>query len=586
MATHLHIVAAADARDSPAPAPLPGEDTPIRIGVVSETGRREDNQDFAGASLGTSAQRALRGTVAALADGVGGARGGRAAAESTVRGFIEGYYQAAETFSVERAAARALAAVNRWVYAQSQHDPQLTGMATTFSALLLRGRSAHVVHVGDTRIYRLREARLTRLTEDHTLSHPDLTHVLYRAVGIESELRIDYAAHALSAHDRYLLCSDGVHAVLDDRALQTLLSVRAAPELDAQRIVDAALAAGSRDNVTAIIVDVLELPAAAADELAAVIESLPLRPLPELGTVIDDYDVQSVLADGRYSRLYLAHDRREQRPVVLKFPHARVAGDAANYQAFVREAWIAARVHSPWLGTVLECAPGRRSALYSVMPHYAGETLEQRLRRRPRINLEEGIEIGIRLAKATYALHRAEVIHRDIKPDNVLLETQQGLKLLDLGAARLLAWDQGTVQTAPGTPSYMAPELFSGAPGDIASDVYAQGVTLYRMFSGGHYPYGEVEPFSTPRFQRRAALGQHRPDLPAWLDRVLAKACAVNPRERYADAMELAFELENGLAQGRGCVTRKVPLYERNPVRVWQVVSAMLAFALLVALLH
>lgn len=583
MSTLMHLVAATGARDSPAPS---GDDAPIRIGVVSETGRREDNQDFAGASMGTPAQRALRGTVAALADGVGGARGGRAAAESAVRGFIEGYYQAAETLSVERAAARALAAVNRWVHAQSQHDPLLTGMATTFSALLLRGRSAHVVHVGDTRIYRLREARLTRLTEDHTLSHPDLTHVLYRAVGIESELRIDYAAHSLCAYDRYLLCSDGVHAVLEDRALQKLLSIRAAPELDAQRIVDAALAAGSRDNVTAIIVDVLELPEAAADELAAVIESLPLRPLPEIGVIIDDYEVQSVLADGRYSRLYLAHDQREQRPVVLKFPQARVANDAASHQAFVREAWIAARVHSPWLGTVLECAPGRRSALYSVMPHYAGETLEKRLSRRPRMDLKEGIEIGIRLAKAAYALHRAEVIHRDIKPDNVLLETQQGLKLLDLGAARLLAWDQVGMQSTPGTPSYMAPELFSGAPGDIASDVYALGVTLYRMFSGGHYPYGEVEPFSTPRFQRRTALTQHRPDLPAWLDRVLAKACAVNPRERYADAMELAFELENGLAQGSGSVTRKVPLIERNPVRFWQGVSALLAIALLVAVLH
>lgn len=583
MTAHLHLAAGTVARDSPAPA---GDDAPIRIGVVSETGLRDDNQDFAGASLGKPAQRALRGTVAALADGVGGARGGRAAAESAVRGFIEGYYQAAETLGVERAAARALAAVNRWVHAQAQNDPLLTGMSTTFSALLLRGRSAHVVHVGDTRIYRLREARLTRLTEDHTLSHPDLTHVLYRAVGIEAELRIDYAAHSLSAHDRYLLCSDGVHAVLDDRVLLKLLSVRAAPELDAQRIVDAALAAGSRDNTTAIIVDVLELPEAAADELAAVIESLPLRPLPDVGAMIDDYDVQSVLADGRYSRLYLAHDRREQRPVVLKFPHARVANDVASQQAFVREAWIAARVHSPWLGTMLECAPGRRSALYSVMPHYEGETLEQRLRRRPRIDLKEGIEIGIRLAKAAYALHRAEVIHRDIKPDNVLIESQQGLKLLDLGAARLLAWDQDGVQSTPGTPSYMAPELFNGARGDIASDVYALGVTLYRMFSGGQYPYGEVEPFSTPRFLRRAALGQHRPDLPAWLDRVLAKACAVNPRERYADAMELAFELENGLAQGSGSVSRKLPLIECNPVRFWQGVSALLAIALLAVLLH
>lgn len=562
-------------------------DEPIRVGVYTDAGRRDENQDFAAVHLGQARQRGLRGTVAALADGVGGARGGRAAAESAVRGFIEGYYQAAETLTVERAAARALAAVNRWVHAQGQHDSQLTGMATTFSGLLLRGRTAHVVHVGDTRIYRLRDGRLTRLTVDHTLSHPDLTHVLYRAVGIEAELRIDYASHALCAHDRYLLCSDGVHAVLEDRALLKLLSVRAAPEHDAESIGAAALAAGSRDNVSAIIVDVLSLSPAAPEELAATIEALPIRPLPHLGAVVDDFLIQSVLADNRYSRLYLAVDRQEQRRVVLKFPQPRASVDALSQQAFVREAWIAARVHSPWLGAVLECAPGRRTALYAVLPYYSGETLEQRLLRRPRIGLAEGIEIGIRLAKAAYALHRAAVIHRDIKPDNVLLDDKEGLKLLDLGAARLLAVDTTDgQQSAPGTPSYMAPELFSGAPGDIASDIYALGVTLHRVFSGGHYPYGEIEPFTTPRFSRRTSLTQHRADLPAWLDRVLAKACAVNARERYGDAMELAFELESGLAQGSGRALRPQPLYARNPVLVWKLVSAVLAAALLAAMWH
>lgn len=566
---------------------VPIADEPIRVGVYTDAGRRDENQDFAAVSLGHAWQRTLRGTVAALADGVGGARGGRAAAESAVRGFIEGYYQVAETLTVERAAARALAAVNRWVHAQGQHDSQLTGMATTFSALLLRGRSAHVVHVGDTRIYRLRDGRLTRLTVDHTLSHPDLTHVLYRAVGIEAELRIDYAAHALSAHDRYLLCSDGVHAVLEDRALLKLLSVRAAPERDAERIAAAALAAGSRDNVSAIIVDVLSLPPAAPEELAAAIEALPIRPLPYLGAIIDDFLIQSVLADNRYSRLYLALDRQEQRRVVLKFPQPRMSSDALSQQAFVREAWIAARVHSPWLGAVLECAPARRTALYAVLPYYSGETLEQRLLRRPRVRLAEGVEIGIRLAKALYALHRAEIIHRDIKPENVLLDDKDGLKLLDLGAARLLAVDQiDSPQSAPGTPSYMAPELFSGAPGDVASDVYGLGVTLHRLFSGGHYPYGEIEPFTTPRFTRRTPLAQHRPDLPAWLDRILAKACAINSRERYADAMEFAFELESGLAQGSGHPVRPLPLYARNPVLVWQIVSGVLALALLAALWH
>jgi len=220
------------------------------------------------------------------------------------------------------------------------------------------------------------------------------------------------------------------------------------------------------------------------------------------------------------------------------------------------------------------------------MPHYVGETLEQRLCRRPRIDLKEGIEIGIRLAKAAYALHRAEVIHRDIKPDNVLLESQQGLKLLDLGAARLLAWDQGGAQTTPGTPSYMAPELFSGASGDIASDVYALGVTLYRMFSGGHYPYGEVEPFFDTALSASHLAGTAPPRSAG----LVGQSARQGLRRESARALRrchgAGLRVGERLGAGSGSVTRKVPLIERNPVRFWQGISALLALALLAALLH
>ena len=109
-------------------------------------------------------------------------------------------------------------------------------------------------------------------------------------------------------------------------------------------------------------------------------------------------------------------------------------------------------------------------------------------------------------------------------------------------------------------------------------------MTLYRLFSGGHYPYGEIEAFSHPRFGKRVPLSRHRPDLPAWLDAMLARATAVEPGERYADAMELAFDLENALAHGAKTVVRRQSLYERNPVRFWQIVSLLLLLALLATL--
>jgi serine/threonine protein kinase len=248
--------------------------------------------------------------------------------------------------------------------------------------------------------------------------------------------------------------------------------------------------------------------------------------------------------------------------------------------------WIATHVRSPYVTESLEPPAERRTCLYGVLPFYEGETLERRLARRPQITLAAGLGIALKLTKAIAALHRAGIIHRDIKPENIMLESQGGLKLIDLGVARLRQFDEGESLEAPGTRSYMAPELFAARQADESSDLFALGVTIYRMFTGGAYPYGEVEPFAQPRFGRATTLAKYRPDLPAWLDRALMRAIAIEPRERYADAIEFAFELEHGSLRAVPHTIKPAPLYERNPVRFWQGVSALLLIALLVALAH
>ncbi len=106
------------------------------------------------------------------------------------------------------------------------------------------------------------------------------------------------------------------------------------------------------------------------------------------------------------------------------------------------------------------------------------------------------------------------------------------------------------------------------------------------MFTGGAYPYGEVEPFAQPRFGKAAALAKSRPDLPAWLERCLARAVATDRGQRFADAIEFGFELEHGALRAVPQALEPPTLYERNPVAFWQVVSALLLVALLVALAH
>jgi serine/threonine protein phosphatase PrpC len=564
-----------------APPPSPTR-IQIQYGLASEQGRRPRNEDYAGIWLGTPGQQATQGIAAAVADGVGGSKGGRVAAELAVRSFIDAYYAQPETMGVQHAAATSIDAFNRWLHKLGRTDALLENAACTFTALILLGRKAHIFHVGDSRAYRLSENQLTLLTEDHTLKQPDLNHVLYRAIGIEPFVRLDHVVEPLRPHDRFLLCSDGVYGTLGDRRIRNLLLRRSAPEEAAKEIVAAALQAGSADNATAVVVDVIALPAIEHTDLSPTIRGLTIRdPAPRAGDTVDGFRLDSILSEGRYSRLFKAVDTTDgDRRVVVKFPQPTVAAEATYHLAFVREAWVAARIHNPWIGEVIEVPPERQTCLYSVMPFYEGETLERRLGRKPRLTLREGVEIAGRIAKAVAALHRAGIVHRDIKPDNVILEAGGGLRLIDLGVVRLPRVEDFPTADIPGTPSYMAPELFAGQPGDELSDVYALGVTVYRTFSD-HYPYGEVEPFSRPRFGRPAPLSRYRPDLPGWLDALLERTVAVERKDRTADAIEFAMELESGLARGEPVSLRRVPLYDRNPVRFWQIVSVALGLTLL-----
>lgn len=559
----------------------------VEVGFCTERGPREENEDYVGVFQGGPDQLARFGVVAAVADGVGGHKGGRVAAELGVRGFIDGHLGQSEALGVRRTSARSIEAVNAWIHAHGRQDPALEGMACTLTALVLRGRQAHVAHVGDSRLYRLRGDRLDRLTLDHTWKQPGMRNVLQRAVGAADGVQVDYAAEAASVHDRYLLCSDGVHAYVSDGALREELLRRASPQETARAVVAAATAARTADNATALVLDVLDLAPANRLDLELEIAAQPIISPPAAGVTVDGFALDAVLSDGRYSRVFRGRDTVEGSEVILKFPKPVTGAEEALRQAFLRETWITARVRSPWVGGMIDVGPERRTCLYSVLPYYAGETMEERLGRPPRVPLAEGLDMSVKLARGVAALHRAGIVHRDIKPENVIIERHEsgkiGVRLIDLGVARLPNVDDFGPEHGPGTPSYMAPELFSGGAGDERSDQFALGVTVYRLFTGA-YPYGEIEPFTKPRFGQPQPLHVRRPDLPAWLNQALERALAANPADRYGDVLELAFELEHGAIRAAPVLPGRRPLYARNPLLFWQAVSALLALMVIVLL--
>jgi serine/threonine protein phosphatase PrpC len=556
----------------------------VGVGQATEQGGRAENQDFVATYVGTQRGPLTISLIAALSDGMGGAKGGRVAAELAVRGFIEGCLEQSASVGISRVGAAAADAVNRWIHSLGRSDPDLNGMACTLSALVLCGRSTHLVHVGDSRIYRMRDGVLTQLTTDHTLGAPGTTSALTRAVGAQDSLRVDHFKETVHLHDRYLISSDGVHGTLSLKEIHAILGKRAAPKETAEKLVEHAKSRTDSDNATAVVLDILALPDTQYADLELASSEIPMRQAPSSGEVIDEYQLGDMLGDGQYMRVFRARDLQGEREVVLKFPKPRPGLEALLRTALLREMWIATHVRSPFVTESMEPPAERRTCLYGVLPFYQGETLELRLERGPAMPLAAGLSIAIKLTKALAALHRAGIIHRDIKPENILLEPDGGLKLIDLGVARLRQFEDAETLEVPGTRSYMAPELFTGTPADEASDLYALGVTIYRMFTGGTYPYGEVEPFAQPRFGRPAPLAKARPDLPAWLERCLARAIAVDRRERFADAIEFGFELEHGSLRAVPQAVERPSLYDRNPVRFWQVVSLLLFVALLLAL--
>ncbi|MGE8141450.1 bifunctional protein-serine/threonine kinase/phosphatase [Novosphingobium sp. NPDC080210] len=553
----------------------------VAVGFATLTGPRADNQDFGGVHLGTALERARHGILAAVADGVSGGKAGRVAAELAVRALIEGFYAMPATIGPARAMHRPLAAFNRWLFSQARTEA-MTNSATTFTALALRGRRAHLVHAGDSRAWRFSGGRLTCLTTDHVRPEPDLSHVLIRALGIEPELRLDHSDVELAELDRLVLTTDGIHGVLSPPRIAAILSEHASAEATAQALGDAAIAAGGQDNATALVLDIVRLPDPDHDGILAGISALPFAAAPLPGESIDGFRAERVLSEGRHAVLLLATDTEDGSKVVLKFPQREVLSERALRLAFAREMLLAQRIASPFVLAAHAVRPDRQSALYSVLPFLDGETMAQRLER-SLPPLRQGLDAAIMLTRGVAALHRLDVVHRDIKPDNAILTATGGLKLIDLGVARLPKVEDFKSDEIPGTPGFMAPEQFHGNAGDALTDQFALGVTLYRWFTG-KWPYGEQEAFQRPRFGRALPPSRHRPEIPSWLDDAIITAIQPERDARFGDVIELLRTLEGGGALDLG-PPRKTALIEREPVRFWQAVSALLGAALIASLL-
>ena len=567
-----------------------GRHLKVAVGQYSDKGRKELNQDFHGVAMPREPQLSAKGIAIALADGISSSAVSQEAAQSAVTGFLEDYYCTSDAWSVRKSGEHVLTATNSWLHSQTQHSQHRydreRGYVCTFSAVVIKSTTAHLFHVGDARIYRLRGSELTQLTEDHRVRVSSAQSYLARALGMDRNLDIDYQALQLAVGDLLLLATDGVYEYFDAACIRSTVDGSADLDAAARTIAEIALQCGSVDNLTIQLVRVDVLPDPGANEIYRQLSDLPCPPLLEARSEFEGYQIVRVIKRSARSHIYLASDRESGERVVLKTPSTDMQADPAALERFLLEEWIARRINSAHV--LKPCAHTRqRQSIYVVTEYIEGQTLAQWMIDNPKPELAVVRGLLEQIAKGLQAFHRLEMVHQDLKPDNILIDTTGTAKIIDFGATRVAGLEEADTAIEQinllGAALYAAPEYFLGEQGSVRSDLYSLGVIAYQMLSGS-FPYGtQVPKTRTKAAQKKlvykSVLNEER-EIPAWIDDAIRKAVEPDPFARYEEISEFIYDLHH---PNRIFLNKtRPPLIERNPVIFWKAASFVLMLALIV----
>ena len=570
-------------------------DLKISIGQHSERGRKPSNQDFHGAMIPRQPLLSAKGIAVAMADGISTSAVGREAAESAVKGFLTDYYATSDAWSVKTSAQRVIDATNSWLHAQTRRslrgEDRDRGYVCTFSALVLKSATAHLFQIGDSRIYRLAGGALEQLTEDHRVVLSEAEVYLGRALGMAAQVEIDYRTLPLEKGDIFIQATDGLAEHLGAAGVIAALG-RSPGDLDAaaRSLVAEAYSRGSADNLTVQIVRVEELPQGEAAEAVGQSVDLPLPALPGPRAELDGYRIVRPLHASSRSHVYLAVDADTQELVALKIPSTELRADRAYLRQFMMEEWIARRIDS---AHVLKARPTTRKRhwLYVVSEFVEGQTLGQWMTDHPAPDLETVRGIVEQLARGLRAFHRLEMLHQDLRPENVMIDKTGTAKIIDFGSVRVAGVAEAgpavELNPFPGTVQYMAPEYLLGETGTPRSDLYSLGVIAYQMLTG-QLPYGAAMARARTRSQQRSVAYRSALDadraIPAWVDGALRKAVHADPNKRYEELSEFVADLRRPNEDFLRATT--APLIERNPLLFWKALCFVLGSAVAGLLLY
>jgi serine/threonine protein phosphatase PrpC len=553
----------------------------VQTAQRSDMGPKTKNDDAVSIHLPSGQGRSGRTLIASIADGVSVARRGDEAALIAAHSFCTDFFSTDPHWSTQTAGYRVIEGIHRWLAGQSQHYlyEAHNSHLTTFSTLVIQGESAHVFHVGDSRVWRWRNQQLESLTNDHVIRGMG-SNQLTRALGMEGRIDVDYRKVDVQVGDRFLLTTDGIHGFIPAAKLTDILN-ETDPEQCLSLLFKVANERQSNDNQTALLVDVQHIDT----DLHDTQPDYHLPPLPDLlsvGQRVDGYRIVRELHANARSTVYQAERESDGLQVVLKAPSPQLAQDVEALQAFMREDWIGQRIEHPDVVRTFSPDPNRKF-LYLIQEYLSGCNLRVWRQRNPDAPVQTVISFVRPVVRALRALHRRETLHQDVKPDNLILLEDGRVKLIDLGSARVGSINDE--RSRPGAYEYAAPEYALGQPIDGRADQFALAVSIYELLTG-HFPYGNdyanaTEPSMFNQLYYTPA-SQYNPHIPAWMDAALMRAAHLDANHRYTDLGEFMADLER---PNPNLSRPRQPLIEQSPVRFWQAVSILLLLGHLIWLM-
>ena len=554
----------------------------VSLGQSSDKGIKERNEDFFGAYLPEDSTLDSKGIACAIADGMGSCANAQEASEQCVKSFLNDYFSTPETWSVKSSGAKVLTAINSWLLSNGDKD-HANGMVTTFSALVLKSTTAHIFHIGDSRIYRYRmhdnKSDFELLTTDHRVWISNEKNYLSRAMGIDFHLDIDYKMTELEQGDVYVMTTDGIHDYLSDAHLKEKLQSVAALDVIADKVVQQALDAGSHDNVTCQLIRIDGLPAQDANEVFNELTRLPFPPPMGPGMSIDGFEILEEMHASTTSQLYKVRDKESGELFMMKTPSVTYSDDPAYIERFYMEEWAGKRIDNDAVLKIFE-QKRPRNFLYFIMEYIEGKTLKQWMKENPSPDIHEVTELANNIIAGLRAFHRMEMLHRDLKPENIMLTNNGKIKIIDFGSVKIAGVQEISTPVERlellGTKNYTAPEYLLGMQGSNRSDIFSLGILIYQMLTG-ELPYGDqltrkINWRTLNKIKYTSAI-KYNPMIPLWLDGALEKAVKTDHRLRYDTFSEFYYDLTHPNAT---FMKHSAPLLDSNPTLAWKLISGAL----------